>query len=60
MPWDATGFKHRHNHSLSDMQAAKASEIANAVLRRTGDEGLAIRVANARAKKGRLASLLKR
>lgn len=56
MPWDLSSFKKKHNHSLSDLQAAKASEIANAVLRRTGDEGMAIRVANASAK-GKLAGL---
>lgn len=50
MPWDAQSFAARHNKKLKGPRAAKAAAIADAVLRRTGDEGLAIRVANARAK----------
>jgi len=49
MPWDAKSFK-KHNKSLSDKEAKKASEIANAVLKETGDEGLAVRTANSRIK----------
>ena len=56
MPWNPREFRSRHNKKLSDLQAERASHIANAVLERTGDEGLAIRVANARAR-GSLASL---
>lgn len=50
MPWDAASFKSRHNHKLKGPGAAKAAAIANAVLRRTGNEGLALATANARAK----------
>ena len=49
MPWDAKSFK-AHNKKLSTGRAAHAAKIANAVLRRTGNEGLAIATANARAK----------
>jgi uncharacterized protein YdaT len=51
MPWDAGTFKERHNKGLSKPQAAKASKVANAILRDSGDEGKAIRIANWQAKK---------
>ena len=47
MPWDAQTFQH-HNHHLGIVHAAHAAEVANAILRRTGNEGLAIATANAR------------
>lgn len=50
MPWDARSFASRHNHSLHGEAAGKAASIANAILKRTGDEGLAIATANARAR----------
>ena len=50
MPWDAKSFRARHNKALSQAQAGRAATIANAVLTKTGDEGKAIRIANARAK----------
>jgi len=50
MPWTAKEFKKKHNKKLTDAQARKAALIANAVLKQTGDEGKAIRIANARAK----------
>jgi uncharacterized protein YdaT len=50
MPWDSESFKSRHNHKLTEAQAGKASAQANAILRETGDEGLAISVANKHAK----------
>jgi uncharacterized protein YdaT len=50
MPWSPEEFASRHNKKLSGGQAAKASKIANAILKRTGDEALAIKTANARAK----------
>lgn len=53
MPWNAETFKARHNKSLSKMQAKMAARQANAILRRTGDEGLAIATANRNAKKKR-------
>lgn len=45
MPWDADSFR-KFNHGLSPAQRAHAAHIANAVLRRSGDEGMAIAVAN--------------
>ncbi len=50
MPWDAKSFASRHNHALHGERAAKAAAMANAILKRTGDEGKAIRIANARAR----------
>lgn len=50
MPWSGSSFKSGHNKSLSGKQASKAARVANAILKRTGDEGLAIATANARAK----------
>jgi uncharacterized protein YdaT len=50
MPWSPKEFRERHNKGLSDSEATKASKIANAILKRTGDEALAIKTANARAK----------
>jgi hypothetical protein len=46
MPWSPKSFTLRHNKRLTPKQAARASAIANDVLRRTGDEGLAVRTAN--------------
>jgi len=51
MPWDAKTFK-KHNRKLTPTQSRKAAKTANAVLSKTGDEGKAIRIANA-AVKGR-------
>lgn len=48
MPWDAQSFK-SHNKSLSTADAGKAAHQANAILKKTGDEGLAIAVANKHA-----------
>lgn len=52
MPWNAKSFR-KYNKGLSGSQAGKAAKQANAVLRETGDEGLAIAVANKHAKKSR-------
>lgn len=51
MPWSAQSFKSKHNHKLTDKQASAASQQANAILKKTGDEGLAIAVANKHANK---------
>jgi len=51
MPWDAKSFRSKHNRSLTPAQAKKASKQANAILKKTGDEGLAIAVANKDAKR---------
>lgn len=50
MPWDARSFAGRHNHSLSGAGASKAASIANAILKDSGDEGKAIRIANSKVK----------
>lgn len=46
MPWSGGSFK-KHNKSLSSNQSDKAARIANSILKSTGDEGKAIRIANA-------------
>ncbi len=51
MPWTGESFKSKHNHALSGKQAGKAAKQANAILEKTGDEGMAIAVANKNAKK---------
>ena len=51
MPWGAKDFKSKHNHSLTAAQSKKAAKQANAILAKTGDEGLAIAVANKDAKR---------
>lgn len=50
MPWTGKSFKSKHNKDLSPAKAAEAAKIANAVLKETGDEGKAIRIANAQVK----------
>ena len=47
MPWTPESFKTKHNHGLTDKQAEIAAAAANSVLKRTGDEGQAVRVGNA-------------
>src|ERR1700693_5391395 len=58
MPWSGQSFASRHNKSLSGAGAAKAASMANAILRRGGDEGIAIATANKRVgemrKRGRI------
>lgn len=49
MPWTSADAK-KHNKGLSKDSASRWSSIANAVLSRTGDEGMAVRVANSRVK----------
>lgn len=50
MPWSGSSFR-KKNSSLSAVQAGKAAKQANAILAKTGDEGLAIAVANKNAGK---------
>jgi len=50
MPWTPRSFKEKHNKGLSSSQAKKAAKTANAVLKRTGDDATAIRIANAKAR----------
>lgn len=50
MPWKSgEDFAKKHNHAMHGEAASKAASIANAILKRTGDEGMAIAVANKRA-----------
>lgn len=46
MPWTGASFRAKHNKGLSTGQADKAASVANAILRETGDDGKAIRIAN--------------
>ena len=47
MPWTPEEFRKKHNKALSFEGAKIAARIANQVLAKTGDEGRAIREANA-------------
>jgi len=49
MPWKAKDAK-RHTKN-PDVNPAKWAAISNAILKREGDEGKAIRIANSKAKK---------
>ncbi len=51
MPWSPESFKKRHNKKLTASKAKAAAAQANAILNKTGDEGLAIAVANKNAQK---------
>ncbi len=51
MPWTGSSFRAKHNKSLTPAQAKKAAKTANAILKETGNEGKAIRIANSQAKK---------
>lgn len=51
MPWTAQEFGKKHNKSLSPAQKVKAAKIANSVLKRTGNDASAIRIANAAVKR---------
>jgi len=51
VPWTKQDTK-RHTHN-PDVDPAKWAAISNAILKRTGDEGKAIRIANSKAKKGK-------
>lgn len=50
MPWTPETIK-AHNHKLKGKKAEDAAAQANAILEKTGDEGLALSVANKNAKK---------
>ncbi len=52
-PWNAKSFRNKHNKSLTMAQAMEAARIANAILRDTGDESKAIRVANSMVGRGK-------
>ncbi len=53
MPWTPEEFAERHNHALKGAAASKAADQANAILRKTGDERLAIATANKEAARRR-------
>jgi uncharacterized protein YdaT len=46
MPWTGESFRSKHNKKLNPVQAREAAKIANAILRDTGDEAKAIKIAN--------------
>ena len=46
MQWTGESLRSKHNKKLSAGQAREAARIANAILRDTGDEAKAIRIAN--------------
>ena len=50
MPWTPESFS-KHNRSLTPKGKRMASKIANSVLRKTGNDALAIREANGVVKK---------
>ena len=50
MPWTAKSFA-AHNHALHGADLGHAAHIANAVLKRSGNDGMAIAVANRWAQK---------
>lgn len=45
MPWTPQEFKQKHAKHLTDKQAVKAAQIANAMLKNGADEGTAIATA---------------
>jgi len=53
MPWDAESFKRKHDTKtgMSGGDASSAARQANAILEKTGDEGMAIAVARKNANK---------
>lgn len=51
MPWTGKEFASRHNKKLKGPAALKASQIANAILRSGGSEGVAIATASKYANK---------
>ena len=48
MPWNSQTFA-KHNKALNPEQSGQAAKVANAVLADSGDEGMAIAVANKQA-----------
>jgi uncharacterized protein YdaT len=56
MPWPSgKEFAKKHNKALHGKAAQKAADQATAILAKTGDEGLAIAVANKNAKRRKIA-----
>lgn len=50
MPWDAKGIQ-KHNGNATAAQAKAVAPQANAILEKTGDEGMALAIANKRIKR---------
>jgi uncharacterized protein YdaT len=50
MPWTAQSFT-KHNKNLSASDKVKAAKIANSVLKKSGNDASAIRIANAAVKR---------
>jgi uncharacterized protein YdaT len=50
-PWSPEEFRDRHNGHLTMAQARKAAAQANAILKKTGSDKLAIATANKNAKR---------
>ena len=50
MPWTASSFRKKHNKKLDKMASQRTADIANAILRDTGDEAKAIKIANWKVK----------
>ena len=53
MPWTGKEFAAKHNKKLKGPRATKAAEIASAIVRSGGDEGIAIATANKYANRHR-------
>lgn len=49
MPWSPSDYRAKFNQRLTAAGAKQASAQANAILKKTGDEGMAIAVANKNA-----------
>lgn len=52
MPWDKDALREKDSNIGSDKEARQAEHIANEVLKRTGDEGRALREAFGIVRKG--------
>jgi hypothetical protein len=53
VPWNAETIK-KHNRGLTGAKAEQTAKVANAILKETGDEGKALRIANWQAKRKKL------
>lgn len=61
MPWPTgKGFAYKHNKKLSGAAAQKAADVATAIVKKGGDEGMAIAVANKIGDKKRISDLYRK
>lgn len=51
MPWPTAKSFSKHNRAATGRTGQKAANIATGILKKTGDDGKAIRIANAYVKK---------